>query len=369
MTEQEPGNDIALPSDQPREAPSADVARPPSDHPVSELVAWAFDASQAHRIAISLSQTDFVPRAMKGKPDQVTGAILTGNELGLKPMASLRSVDIIQGTPGLRALTMRALVQQAGHTIIVVETSDEKCVMKGRRNGDEEWTTVTWTMARAIRAGLSTKDIWQQYPDEMLLARCTGQLCRLIAADVILGVPYTSEELTDIDPAAAKGPRVTLEQIMGEAVTEQPTAPPAVEQRASEPTTPAAAEPAPDQPTATPREEQPAAPADDVAEATVEPDPPAAEQPPADPPAGPDPMEPKIRPRQTGAIHALATKLGLEFNPKKDRTDYLAELSAVVGRDITSSTELTTVEAGRVIEAWQATVDRMPTGPTSGAWQ
>ncbi len=34
----------------------------------SELVLWAYEASQAHRIAKSLAETSFIPQSMRGKP-------------------------------------------------------------------------------------------------------------------------------------------------------------------------------------------------------------------------------------------------------------------------------------------------------------
>ncbi|MGV2386374.1 MAG UNVERIFIED_CONTAM: hypothetical protein LOD86_14085, partial [Thermobifida fusca] len=86
------------------------------------LITWALAARQAHAIAESLARTSFVPRSLQGRPADITAAILTGQELGMQPMAALRSLDIIQGTPSLRAHAMRALVQRAGHQIQLVES-------------------------------------------------------------------------------------------------------------------------------------------------------------------------------------------------------------------------------------------------------
>jgi len=107
----------------------------------------------------------------------------------MQPMAALRSLDIIQGTPSLRAHAMRALVQRAGHQIQLVESTPELCRMRGRRKGDEEWQTVVWTIERAQKLGLTSKEQWKRQPQSMLVARATSEICRLIASDVLFACP------------------------------------------------------------------------------------------------------------------------------------------------------------------------------------
>lgn len=172
----------------------------------SPLIVWAYQAQQAHRIAQSLARTSFVPASMRGKPDDITAAILAGDELGLRPMASLRAMDIIQGTPALRAHAMRGLVQSRGHEIELVESTETRCRMRGRRQGAEAWQMVTWTIERASRLGLTGKPQWKQQPQTMLVARATAEICRLIASDVLYAMPYAAEELSDDLPPSIVGP-------------------------------------------------------------------------------------------------------------------------------------------------------------------
>ena len=192
---------------------------------VSPLVIWAYQARQAHQIAQSLAKTSFVPATMKGKPDDITAAILAGDELGLKPMAALRSMDIISGTPALRAHAMRGLVQSHGHSIILLEATETRCKMKGRRKGEEEWQTVTWTKERADRLGLWGKSEWKKQPQTMLMARATGELCRLVASDVLHAMPYAVEELGDDLPASIVGVEAPPRRTIRRAAVE-PAAPP-----------------------------------------------------------------------------------------------------------------------------------------------
>ncbi|MGL5911220.1 MAG: hypothetical protein ACRCZP_14550, partial [Phycicoccus sp.] len=161
---------------------------------------WADAAAAAHRIAQSLVGTSFVPAAFRGKPEEATAAILSGMEVGLNPMAALRSYDIIQGVAAPRALTQRAILQSAGHEVWVHESTDTRAIVRGRRAGSDIVQESEWTIARARELRLTGKDQWQRQPKAMLVARATAELCRMVAADAILGIPYAAEELGDDTP-------------------------------------------------------------------------------------------------------------------------------------------------------------------------
>lgn len=204
----------------------------------SALIQWANEARQASQIATSLANTAFVPQSLRGNTPEitvsnVTAAILAGIEMGMRPMAALRSMDIIYGTPALRAHAMRGLVQSHGHEIELIESTPERCLMRGRRKGAERWQEVVWTLGRARELGLIGKDQWKKQPQTMLIARATGEISRLIAADVLFAMPYTAEELresTSFDrPAAVQSSPVTLEEIVGAPETAAPASAPVSE--------------------------------------------------------------------------------------------------------------------------------------------
>lgn len=178
---------VAVPAQQlPAPAPTAGT---------NALMAWAQEADIAYQMATKLAATSFVPQSLRGKPGDIAAAILAGSELGLKPMATLKSIDIIQGTPALRAHAMRGLLQSQGHKIELIESRDDYCKMRGQRNDSEAWQVVEWDTARAQRMGLLSKDQWKKNPKGMLVARATGDICRLIASDALHGMAYVSEEL------------------------------------------------------------------------------------------------------------------------------------------------------------------------------
>jgi len=166
---------------------------------LSPMMQWAAEARQVAAIAKSLAQTSFVPKPFQGKPAEVTAAIMAGQEIGLQPVAALRSIDVIQGKPSLSAVAMRGLVQSKGHRIWVEESTETRVVVKGSRRGEDVVQTSTWTIDRAKKMGLTSKSSWKDQPQAMLIARATGEICRLVAADVILGMPYAREELLDLD--------------------------------------------------------------------------------------------------------------------------------------------------------------------------
>jgi hypothetical protein len=195
-----------------RRSVSTDIAMPENPgKEIDDLHNWVYVAQKTHQIALSLAKTSFVPTSMRGRPDEICGAILAGRELGLEPMAALRSIDIIDGTPAIRAVTLRALVQAQGHEVWVEESTMTTAVVCGIRKGETSVQKSVWTIERAKQAGLAGKKNWQNHPTAMLIARATAEVCRLIAADAILGMPYTSEEIRDQLPDTT-APAATGEQ-------------------------------------------------------------------------------------------------------------------------------------------------------------
>lgn len=167
------------------------------------ITTFLADLSVAYEIASRLVTTSFVPQSYANKPQEAAAAIVAGQGVGLGPMESLRSIDIIQGTPAMRAITLRALVVSRGHDLWLVESSPTRAVVSGRRAGSDNVQTSEWDMDRARTMGLVTKDNWRKQPGAMLIARATSECARLVAPDALLGIPYSSEELQDLDVESA----------------------------------------------------------------------------------------------------------------------------------------------------------------------
>jgi hypothetical protein len=176
---------------------------------------------QAHELAIAIAKTEFVPSALRNRPEAVMACVLAGHEIGIGPMQALAKIHIIEGKPGLAAELMRALVLAAGHDLWFEEKSATKVTVCGQRRGTERVSKVTWTMDDAQRAGLSNKQNYRKIPRQMLTARATAELARDMFPDVIGGM-YAVEELQD---------GFGFEETPDGDVVPEPTAPPATTRR------------------------------------------------------------------------------------------------------------------------------------------
>lgn len=201
------------------------------------------------RLANRVAATEFVPKELRNRPEAVVAALLSGAERGLGPMESLRSISVIEGRPSLSAEAKRALVLAAGHEIAIVESTATRCTVLGRRAGDDKTTSFTWTIDRARRANLVNKDNWRKYPESMLLARASSELCNAVFPDITAGLA-TTEEVAD--ELAAE--RATARRSPPRRLAAPPTAEPV---GIAGPAAPPAAAPAPVETTATSTVESP----------------------------------------------------------------------------------------------------------------
>jgi hypothetical protein len=178
-----------------------DIAIPDQQPTGVDLAVWAEQARSAAVYAEAVCSTLMAPVAYRGKPAEATAAILAGAELGFSPMASLRAFDNIQGVPAPKAMTLRAVVQAAGHEVRIAESTPERAVVDGRRRGDTEWQTSIWTIERAKMMPQYEKNPnYKHNPAAMLVARATAEVCRWIGSDAIMGMPYAAEELDHYEP-------------------------------------------------------------------------------------------------------------------------------------------------------------------------
>lgn len=276
---------------------------------------WTGVLPDVVRLAQHLAETEFVPKAMRGRPAAVAAAILAGREIGVGPLTALAHINVIEGRPAMSAELMRARILAAGHDLAYDETTASRCVVRGRRRGTDTWTKVQFSMDDARRAGLANRPNWRSWPAEMLTARATARLARLIFADVIGGTPYLVDEV--------------------EAAPAQATARHPRRRRATSQT-----------PEATPIDE-PVIDGDTLDDDSAD----DADTPEQDEIA----EDNKVTQPQLTRLHALFTHLGVN-----DRDQRLAAATAIIGRPITSSSQLTADEAAILID----TLHRLDGDPT-----
>jgi hypothetical protein len=165
---------------------------------MTEIAIPNTDYETLWKLSQRISNTPFVPTALRGKNEAVLACVLYGAELGLGPMQSLNSIHVIEGRTAMSPELMRAMVARHGHRIDVIENSNDVCEVKGTRADTGSTATVRWTLDDARMAGLAGKNNWKTYPRAMLLARATSELCRIVFPDVIAGLSYTPEEVASI---------------------------------------------------------------------------------------------------------------------------------------------------------------------------
>jgi len=147
--------------------------------------------------------TPFLPRTLvAGKtPDQQTGillaVILTGREMGLLPMFSLRSFWLSpDGRLGMYADAMLAIMRSKGVTFKWLRNDNGGVKVEATRNGEPY--TAEFTIDDAVQAGLAGKAVWKSYPKAMCRARCLGEIFRALCADMGGTQMYSREELMDM---------------------------------------------------------------------------------------------------------------------------------------------------------------------------
>lgn len=130
-----------------------------------------------------------------GNPQAVYMVLLAGKERGLTPMQSLMSMHIVEGKPTLPADLIRALIIKSGAATYFrcMERSAERATFETQR-GDDPPVSLTYTILEATAAGLvKDKSAWMKSPADMLVARASAKLARLVYPDVVHGLYDESE--------------------------------------------------------------------------------------------------------------------------------------------------------------------------------
>jgi 5'-3' exonuclease len=149
-----------------------------------------------------------------GSPQSVLSTVLAGRELGLQAIASLRAFHVVDGKHALAADAMRGLVLRSGTAkyFRCTERTAERVTFETLRAGEPEPVKLSYTLAEARTAyGFGTdpnekalqereqkwlKSTWTKHPADMLAARASSKLARLVYADILFGL-YAPEELTE----------------------------------------------------------------------------------------------------------------------------------------------------------------------------
>lgn len=150
------------------------------------------------RDAQNLSTAMFTARLFNGygSKEAVLSTVLAGRELGLPAIASLRGFHIVEGRHCLAADAIRALVMRSGQAKFFrcIKRTNEEATFEAQR-GDDPPVALSYSMDDAQRAGVVKKGSgWEKHPADMLVARASSKLARLLFPDVVFGL-YSVEEM------------------------------------------------------------------------------------------------------------------------------------------------------------------------------
>jgi len=177
------------------------------------------------RIGRAVVASGLAPAALIGRLEgddaaaAVAVAIMSGAELGLKPMVALRSFTVINGKPALYGDGLINVVRMSGKVAYLRTGCDERngkmvgyCEAKRLDTGEDK--RVEFSQSDAERAGLwQTKALvmkwnkfdkkheekpndspWYRYPQRMLAWRAAGYCLRELFGDVLGGIRDEFEE-------------------------------------------------------------------------------------------------------------------------------------------------------------------------------
>lgn len=144
----------------------------------------------------------FVPDHLAGNADSIAAVILTGIELGMGPMESMRGIHIVKGRPTMSSELMLARARKAGVRTRWLETTDHVARLAVTLPGESDAQVMSFSMEDAARAGIST-EMWKKYPANMLRARCVSNALRAFCPEMLGSGVFESDsgEITDGVPS------------------------------------------------------------------------------------------------------------------------------------------------------------------------
>lgn len=162
---------------------------------VEQIGATTLESQLAY--AAQLAKSGLIPEAFQKHPENVLVAIEWGREIGLSPIAAMKEIYVVHGTPSLSSKSMLMLTRKAGHRVRVTG-DDQKATCEIVRADDPEYPhKITFTLDDAKHAGLMGNTGWKNSPTTMLRWRAVANCVRLACPEVLGGIAYTPEEIEE----------------------------------------------------------------------------------------------------------------------------------------------------------------------------
>ncbi len=134
------------------------LALVPQSTPSASLALEPTDLDSAYRLAQLLAESKILGTATR-IPQAALAVMMTGRELGMTTMQSLRGIHVIEGKPTLSADTMAALVLQSSRceSWELLETTNTIATYETKRRGAKNAVRMSFTLDDAKTAGDTRK--------------------------------------------------------------------------------------------------------------------------------------------------------------------------------------------------------------------
>jgi len=128
--------------------------------------------------------------------------IIAGKEMGLTPIQAMNGLYIVNDRIGVQAQILAAKVRLSGkYDYDFKEHDSKKCALVFYRIIGEKREVMgesIFTFEDAARAGIINKDVWKNYPKNMLFNRALSNGVRFFCPEIAIG--YIPEELEGVEP-------------------------------------------------------------------------------------------------------------------------------------------------------------------------
>jgi len=187
------------------------------------------DLRDAYQFAQYAAQSGLVPRGLDS-PEKVLIAVQTGMEAGLAPMASVRAIYVVGGTPAWRGDAALGLLRASGQLDGFKKEfkgkpyeDDYRCVVtltRGKETSSEEYSVDDAKTAKLWGKKTSQgKDTpWITAPKRMLYYRALGFAARDLFSDILMNL-HLAEELQGVEAVEEQSP-VAVHAAQPEATTD-----------------------------------------------------------------------------------------------------------------------------------------------------
>ncbi len=168
------------------------------DTTTGEILPPAFSFADVHDMAAAIVRGGLFPQFKT--PEQALSLMLLCQAKGLHPMVAVERYDVIQGRPAMKTSFLLAEFRARGGRVQWHDGPTDERVGGVFIAASGDTMDVVWTKERAIKAKLWSKPgAWQEYPQQMLRARCIGEAIRALAPECLHGL-YTTDEVADMPP-------------------------------------------------------------------------------------------------------------------------------------------------------------------------